>query len=480
MLLNLRTIITFCCLAVSSGIVGTLTARADTIVLKSGTRIVADSVTEHSGRVEYAIGDNTLTIPKSIVARIERGGAGDGVSASSKAAEIRPEDLPAKAKEMEASEELVGRVIQGGQVNTAALREIELQNPPQQSAAAYAIAAGFEDDHNNLNVAAGYLESALHLLPGNSILLENYASVLLRLGRFSEALPYAEQATRADSQSSLAFWFLGYAYYKNNRNRESIAALKRSLQLHEDGKARQLLERVQRETRTEADFNQQESSHFTLRYEGSQASSELRQQILEALEESYNKLQNDLGVTPRNIYVSLYTDQAFFDVTQAPAWSAALNDGKIRIPISGVDTVTPELARVLRHELTHSFVAQITHGRAPQWLNEGIAELEQGANTSSFGQRLATLYSSGHQVPLNMLEANFDTLDKSEALVAYAESLAAVEYISSTYGVSDLARILQRLGEGESIETALRNTIHGGYKELDVELTDYLKRTSGS
>jgi tetratricopeptide (TPR) repeat protein len=480
MLLNLRTIITFCCLAVSSGIVGTLAARADTIVLKSGTRIVADSVTEHNGRVEYAIGDNTLTIPKSIVARIERGGAGDGVSASSKVAEIRPEDLPAKATEMEASEELVGRVIQGGQVNTAALREIELQNPPQQSAAAYAIAAGFEDDHNNLNVAAGYLESALHLLPGNSILLENYASVLLRLGRFSEALPYAEQATRADSQSSLAFWFLGYAYYKNNRNRESIAALKRSLQLHEDGKARQLLERVQRETRTEADFNQQESSHFTLRYEGSQASSELRQQILEALEESYNKLQNDLGVTPRNIYVSLYTDQAFFDVTQAPAWSAALNDGKIRIPISGVDTVTPELARVLRHELTHSFVAQITHGRAPQWLNEGIAELEQGANTSSFGQRLATLYSSGHQVPLNMLEANFDTLDKSEALVAYAESLAAVEYISSTYGVSDLARILQRLGEGESIETALRNTIHGGYKELDVELTDYLKRTYGS
>jgi hypothetical protein len=216
-----------------------------------------------------------------------------------------------------------------------------------------------------------------------------------------------------------------------------------------------------------------------LRYEGSQASSELRRQILEALEQSYNKLESDLGASPRNIYVSLYTDQAFFDVTQAPAWSAALNDGKIRIPISGVSSVTPELARVLRHELTHSFVAQITHGRAPQWLNEGIAELEQGANTTSFGSRLATLYSSGHQVPLNMLEANFDMLDKSEALVAYAESLAAVEYISSTYGVSDVARILQRLGQGESIETALRNTIHAGYKELDAEVTEYLQKSYG-
>lgn len=463
-----------------AGLFGALAARADTIVLKSGTRIVADSVTEYNGRVEYSIGDNTLTIPKSIVTRIERGGAGDAAPASSKTSEIRPEDLPEKATEMEASEELVTRVIHGGQVDTAALREIELQNPPQQSAAAYAIAAGFEDNRNNLSVAAGYLESALHLLPGNSILLENYASVLLRLGRFSEALPYAEQATRADSQSSLAFWFLGYAYYKNNRNQESIAALKKSLQLHEDDKARQLLERVERESSTEADFHQQESSHFTLRYEGSQASSELRGEILQALERSYNKLENDLGASPRNIYVSLYTDQAFFDVTQAPAWSAALNDGKIRIPISGVSSVTPELARVLRHELTHSFVAQITHGRAPQWLNEGVAELEQGANTSSFGPRLAVLYSSGHQVPLNMLEGNFDTLDKSEALVAYAESLAAVEYITSTYGVSDVARILERLGEGDSVETALRNIIHAGYKELDMEVTEYLRRTYGT
>ena len=481
MLLKLvKTIITFCWFAVWVGFFGHIAARADTIVLKSGTRIVADSVTERNGRVEYSIGNNTLTIPKSIVLKIERGTSGDSLPASSKTAEIRPEDLPAKATEMETSEELVSRVIHEGQVDTAALRTIELQNPPQQAAAAYAIAAGLEDDHNNLSVAAGYLDSALHLLPGNAILLENYASVLLRLGRFSEALPYAEQATQADSESSLAYWFLGYAYYRNNHNQEAIAALKKSLQLHEDEKARQLLERVERESRTEADFHQQESSHFTLRYEGSQASSELRRQILEALEESYKKLETDLGASPRNIYVSLYTDQAFFDVTQAPAWSAALNDGKIRIPISGVSSVTPELARVLRHELTHSFVAQITHGRAPQWLNEGIAELEQGANTSSFGSRLATLYSSGHQVPLNMLEANFDTLDKSEALVAYAESLAAVEYISSTYGVSDVARILQRLGEGESVETALRNTIHAGYKELDAEVTQYLQKSYGS
>ena len=50
-------------------------AGADTIVLKNGDRIQADSAQERNGRVEYTIGDNTLSIPRSIVARIEKGPA---------------------------------------------------------------------------------------------------------------------------------------------------------------------------------------------------------------------------------------------------------------------------------------------------------------------------------------------------------------------------------------------------------------------
>jgi hypothetical protein len=178
--------------------------------------------------------------------------------------------------------------------------------------------------------------------------------------------------------------------------------------------------------------------------------------------------------------VSLYTDQAFFDVTQAPAWSAAMNDGKIRVPISGVKAVTPQLSSVLRHELTHSFVQQIAHGRAPQWLNEGVAQVEQGLSTGPFGSRLAALYSAGRQIPLNQLEGNFTTFSPTEASVAYAESLAAVEYIRSAYGMPDLARVLQRVGEGQSIESALRSTIHGGYGQLENEIAAYLKKNYGS
>lgn len=451
-------------------------ATADTIVLKNGDRIHADSAQERNGRVEYTLGDNTLSIPKSIVVRIEKGPVQPVLPAQPATAM----EVPPAHEEMSGSGDLTSRVIRNGVVDTSALKAIESESDPVQSASANSIAANFEEKRRNYSAAARYLQAALVFLPDHGVLLENYAAVLLQLGRADEAVLRAQQAVRASPQSADALVLLGYAYYKNDHNREAIAALKKSLQLRPEERTRQLLERVERESRTEADFRQQESSHFTLRYEGSQTADSLRTQLLETLEADYHDLSIDLGATPRNIFVSLYTDEAFFDVTHAAAWTAALNDGKIRIPISGVKAVTPQMAQVLRHELTHSFVAQITHQRAPGWLNEGIAQLEQGMTTRAIGPQLAALYTSGRQVPLNQLEGEFQGYSSAEASVAYAESLAAVEYIRATYGLSDLARLLQRLGEGQSVESALRSTIHSGYAGLEAEITDYLKKNYGS
>ena len=455
-------------------------AFADTIVLKNGDRIYAESVQERNNRVEYTIGDNTLTIPRSIVARIEKDPV---IPASPKTVPNigglgAPVEAPPTHEEMASPGELVDRIIRNGAIDTAAIKTVESQGNSLQAAAANSIAANFEEKRRNYASAERYLRAALGFEPNHGVLLENYAAVLIQLGRPDEALQRAQEAARINPQSGDAFGIMGYAYYRTDHNREAIAALKKSLQLHPDERIQQLLERVERESRNEADFRQQESSHFTLRYEGSQSADSLRSQILQTLESDYRDLSNDLGTTPKNIYVSLYTDQAFFDVTHAAGWTAALNDGKIRIPISGVTSVTPEMAKVLRHELTHSFVAQLAR-HAPAWINEGTAQVEEGQTTGAIGARLAALYASGRQIPLNQLEGDFQGYSAAEASVAYAESLAAVEYIRNTYGLSDVARILQRLGEGQSTESALRSTVHAGYAELEAEMAAYLKKNYG-
>jgi hypothetical protein len=61
-----------------------------------------------------------------------------------------------------------------------------------------------------------------------------------------------------------------------------------------------------------------------------------------------------------------------------------------------------------------------------------------------------------------------------EATLAYDESLAAVQYINDTYGMSDLRRVLERLGQGSSTEAALRATIHTDYGQLETEVGKYL------
>jgi len=67
-----------------------------------------------------------------------------------------------------------------------------------------------------------------------------------------------------------------------------------------------------------------------------------------------------------------------------------------------------------------------------------------------------------------------------EAVLAYDESLAAVDYIVDRFGESELQQILERIGEGSSTEAALRSTIHSDYGQLEVEVGKYLIEKYGN
>jgi tetratricopeptide (TPR) repeat protein len=276
--------------------------------------------------------------------------------------------------------------------------------------------------------------------------------LLVRTGNASQAVTYALRAVSAAPRSSDAYTVLGYAQQASDHTKDAIASWKHSLELRPDPAVQQYLDKAQREQNVETDFAQRESSHFVLHYEGKQTSEAFRGQILAALESDYDDLVRDLGTPPRdNILVTLYTEQAFFDVTRAPSWSGALNDGKLRIPISGLNSMTSELAHVLKHELAHSFINQLSAGRCPIWLHEGIAQLEEPKSLGSDGRQLSQLFNSQHNIPL-----------------------AAVSYINDSYGMGDIQKILQLLSQGSSTESALRATIHSDYGQLESELAKYL------
>lgn len=455
-------------------------ASADTIHLKNGRTIFADHVRENGNRYEYDIGDDSYAIPKTSVDRIEAGGMPDN-SASSGAAKSSG-DLPVfnPVDSLANEGDLPKTIVKDGKVDPDALSKLEGKGNAELSATADFIAGKFEFEHGNVDEARRYFDSALRFQPENSTVLVYYAALLVRTGNPSQALSYAQRAVSAAPQSPDAYTVLGYAQQASDRTKEAVASWKHSLELRPDPKVQQYLAKAQREQTAETDFAQRESSHFVLHYEGKQTSEAFRGQIMAALESDYDDLARDLGTPPRdNILVTLYTEQAFFDVTRAPSWSGALNDGKLRIPISGLNAVTPELARVLKHELAHSFINQISAGRCPPWLHEGIAQLLEPKSLGSEGHQLAQLFKSQRNLPLNALEGSFMRFSGTEAYVAYAESLAAVSYINDSYGMGDIQRILQMLSQGSSTEAALRATIHSDYGQLESEIGKYLSDKYG-
>lgn len=452
-------------------------AWADTIHLKNGRTILVDHVRENGNRYEYEVGDDSYAIPKSSVERIELGGMpAIAAPVSGKSAALSasmPAFMPADSLANEG--DLPKTIVKDGKVDTDALAKLEGKGNAELSATADFIAGKYEFEHGNVEQAARYFDNALRFQPENATVLIYYAALLVRTGKAAQALTYGQRAVSGAPQSADAYTVLGYAQQACDRTAEAVASWKHSLELRPDPAVQQYLDKAQREQSAETDFARRESSHFVLHYEGKQTSEAFRGQIIAALESDYDDLARDLGTPPHDdILVTLYTEQAFFDVTRAPSWSGALNDGKLRIPISGLNSMTPELARVLKHELAHSFINQLSAGRCPPWLHEGIAQLLEPKSLGADGHQLAQLFKAQRNIPLNVLEGSFMRFSGGEAYLAYAESLAAVSYINDSYGMGDIQRILQRLSEGSSTEAALRATIHSDYGQLEAELGKYL------
>jgi hypothetical protein len=269
---------------------------------------------------------------------------------------------------------------------------------------------------------------------------------------------------------------MGWAYYGLNRVSDAVTQWKRAMDLKPDDEIKHALEKAQRDAQEESEYHEGETVHFRLKYNGA-AAPDLAQEVLKTLESQYEEISVTLDyVPPEPIGVILYTNQTFMDITRAPSWSGALNDGRIRVPVEGLSSMTDELARVLRHELAHSFVSQKTGGRCPVWLQEGIAQYIEGKRSRTNAANLTTSFERHMEISLLSYETSWMSLPSDAASVAYAWSLAVVESIVTVNGVDDLERILERIAAGASAEDASRAVLREDYPELMLSTVQFLRK----
>src|SRR5580692_7318565 len=458
--------------------------RADTIVLKNGRRIVAFNVREEGDKVTYETSAGQLSLPKSIVDHIEKGGAvpmADSPAAAAANLAITPPAMTATG----AGSEVESSAVHGGSIDREYIAKLEAaahggdQRANASAALAHHAAAQFELSRGDTEHALADERSALTFAPEEPTLLMNVAYMHLRRSEYKQSLDYLDRARRVAPQNADVAKLAGWAYYGLNKMEQAVAEWKRALALRPDPEVQAALDKAQRDKQEEESYKENESAHFTLRYSGA-AEPALARDVLRTLEAHFSAIESELNFTPPDsIGVVLYTQQTFADITRAPGWVGALNDGRIRVPVQGLTDVTPELSRVLKHELTHSFVGQKTRGHAPTWIQEGLAQWMEGKRSGENAAVLAQVQKEGHAASLGSLEGSWMGLPSDAAGYAYAWALANIEYIVQTNGMGDIERILDRIGNGSSAEAALREVLHSDYNDLMQSTAEYLGKTYG-
>jgi hypothetical protein len=456
---------------------------ADTIYLKSGRRIIASHVVQEDGQVSYETSAGKFSFPASIVERVTHEDSppvSAGGIPSDRAAKLSiapPDALAAPSKDA-----LASAAVRDGSINIDLLSKLESEasaNPTPTAVArvvaAERAAAQFEISVGDFEHAGTHYGVGLRFDPENIGLLLEDAYLHLRRSEYTAALDLLDHARRIDPDSAEVAKLSGWAYYGLNRIADAVTQWNRAMELKPDQETLHALEKAERDAQEEAEYHEGGTSHFVLKYNGS-AAPDLAEAVLKTLESEFDEISATLNyVPPEPIGVILYTNQAFMDITRAPSWSGALNDGRIRVPVEGLSSMTDELARILKHELTHSFVAQRTGGRCPVWLQEGIAQYMEGKRSRLNARALSSAYEHHMEFSLLSYETSWMNLPQDAASVAYAWSLAVVETIMTVNGVDDVERILDRLAAGSTTEDAARAVLHEDYSELMLSTAQYLR-----
>lgn len=195
-------------------------------------------------------------------------------------------------------------------------------------------------------------------------------------------------------------------------------------------------------------------------YDGS---AQFGQQALDIAEAGVEDAATLLGVDEREpIDFYLYADvEPFYDAL-GPA--SRENVGGVAYP--EVRTMLAQIApgsindswirTVIPHELMHIVFANAVENPyhfPPKWLNEGLAVYQSEGYRADRRGDVEAAVSDGRLLPLSALVGQFPT-SFDRFVLAYAESVSAVDYLVRTYGRDELVGLIRSYADGVSDDAA--------------------------
>lgn len=292
-----------------------------------------------------------------------------------------------------------------------------------------------------------------------------------RQGEWDGAQQSLEKAVDLGGIDATTAIALGRVYQQRGNREGAVEMFQHARDLGVSGNDFEtVLSRLERELDAEWDYTELPSPHFTISFAEGENYSAARN-VEDSLERAYFNVGRKLDYygsdrTP----VVLYNEEEFHDITQAPSWMGALYDGRIKIPVRGLEQRTELLDRTTRHEYAHVVVSQITRGRCPVWLNEGVAiwsEEQTEGERLDWAQRIVADQELFH---LSELTGPFTNLPRDRIPIAYAQSYLAVRALLDVEGAYRVRALLNAMGEGMSPAAAFESVLSHTLADFETAL----------
>ena len=308
-------------------------------------------------------------------------------------------------------------------------------------------------------------EQALTYDGGDLRARRGLAAALLDLGQDAYARSVLEQGLVQAPEDADLLFLLGAVAQRQDRQEEAAAAWEKAYAARPDPVLRDRIETLRRQIGVEEGYRRADAAHFTLRYDGERTGPDLEGAILDELERQFPDLVRQFDHLPfLPIAVVVYPQRAFHDATLAESNVAGLYDGKIRLPAGGLRALDNQARAVLLHELAPAFITDKSRGRAPRWLQEGLAQWVEGRRTEK---------ATSRQLARDWQRCCSES-DWGETFT-YASALSFVEFLLDREGFHGMNLILLEMGRardaGEAVKAVTRYSLQELIGEWGEDLT---------
>jgi len=282
----------------------------------------------------------------------------------------------------------------------------------------------------------------------------------LYMTRPSEALAILQPALELHPGDPDLLGLIGFAYSQQDRQRQAVEYLDRSLAVRHNPSFEGLRKAVAREAASNSGQGQAFGSRFTLRYEGEALPDDKARALVKEFEGEVNRIQFRIGCRSTDrLPIIVRTMAGYRESTGVAQWAGGHYDGRIHIAVPPSGDADQYVRETFAHEFVHACLSR--KGVYPLWLHEGMAQHLSGRVTSESGrQTLSMIHKEGLLPSLNQLAGGWSHLNSQSAMVAYGLAAFAVETLYEEHrddGVRSLLNSPHRIpSEAKRLDVSIR------------------------